>query len=106
MTRRARKWSDDARRQLLEDLDGSGMSVAAFARERGVTAWTIYSWRRQKRAREHEDGSAEFIRVRVMPKSEGPAPFEVDLRDGVRVHVRAGFDEIELRRLLGVLASC
>ena len=106
MTKRARVWSAEARRQLLEDLDESGMSVAGFARGREISAWTIYSWRRQERERKHEDGSAEFIRVRVAPKREGPTPLEVELSDGVRVNVRAGFDEGELRRLLGVLASC
>lgn len=108
MTKRARVWSVEERRQLLTELEGCGMSVAAFAQKHGVSAWSIYSWRRQERERKNkrEDGPTEFIQVQVAPSRESLAPLEVELTDGVRVHVRAGFDEDELRRLLGVLASC
>ena len=108
MARRARTYSDGERGRLLEELEESGLSVAAFARERRISAWTIYSWRRQKRERQvqKEDGSAPFIQVKVAPSGSFPAPLEVELNDGVRVRVPSDFDEHVLRRLLGVLASC
>jgi len=108
MARRARTWRTRERRQLLAELSESGLSVAAFARDRGVSAWTIYSWRRQERERGQveEDEPAPFIQVKVAPNREAPAPLAIELRDGLRVHVPTGFDEHELRRLLNVLSSC
>jgi len=108
MARRKRIWSDSERAALLAELAESGMSVAAFAREHGMSAWTIYSWRRQERERQQvEEGErSPFIQVRLSRSPRATAPLAIELREGLRVHVPTGFDEHDLRRLLGVLASC
>lgn len=108
MARRAKSWSKTERRRLLRDLESSGQTVAAFARDLGISAWTIYSWRRQERERRapREEELPSFVQLKVA-SSEVPAqPLEVELEDGKRVRVPVGFDEEALRRLLGVLASC
>ena len=49
---------------------------------------------------------AQFLQVRVAQEASVPSVIEVELRAGLRVRVPLGFDEGELRRLLGVLTSC
>lgn len=97
-----------AMRQLLAEQEASGLSVASFARQREVAAWTLYDWRRRlrERARRERAGKASFIQVKVRPEWRAPSTIQVEVRAGVRVHVPVGFDEGELRRLLGVLGSC
>lgn len=91
---------------LLAEQEASGLSVAAFARKHGLPRWLLYEGRRRLRKRAERDKKAAFVEVKVRPLRPAPRPIEVDLKTGVRVHVPVGFDAGELRRLLGVLASC
>ena len=109
MAKHGRDRAEEKRRQVLAELRASGLSVAAFARERGLSAWTIYDWRR--RLREQSGGARnELDLVKVTVAAPAPAPqastIAVELEAGHRVYVPAGFDAAELRRLLEVLASC
>lgn len=97
---------DEDVQRLLAEQEASGLSVAAFARERGVPTWTLYDGRRRLRKRKGRAKGADFVQVHVRPVQLPPSPIEVDLKTGIRVRVPAGFDADELRRLLGVLASC
>ena len=99
-------------RGTLGDLARSGQSVAAFARERGMPAWTLYDWRR--RYGDGADGSveqtggepgAEIVRVEVTEQQRSKSAFEVEIGE-FSICVSAGFDASELSRLLRVLRSC
>ena len=95
-------------RSLLERQAESGLSVRAFAATAGVSAWTLYEWRRRlgDTAR-YRDGAPRLVEVSVVPSSPPTsAGIGVELRSGHRLDVRAGFDDDELRRLIGVLESC
>lgn len=107
MARNARARSDERRRQVLAEQRASGLSVAAFARERGLSAWTIYEWRRRLREQSADRrDELDLVQVTVAPPVTRSSTIAVELEAGLRVHVPAGFDAAELRRLLEVLASC
>lgn len=94
--------------ELVAAQKKSGLSVAAFAREHGVSVWRLYQAGRSKRKRKRrsKERRPEFVEVAVKSESPEAAPLELVLRSDLRVLVPAGFDEVTLRRLVGALASC
>lgn len=107
MANGVRRRGDERRRQVLAEQRASGLSVAAFARERGLSAWTLYEWRRRLGAAQSEPvAKPELVQVMVTPSASRASTIAVELGAGLRVHVPSGFDAAELRRLLEVLASC
>jgi len=107
-------------RRVLAEQERSGLSVAEFARRRGISAGSLGWWRYVARRRAAESGARRrtqtrkeprdrFVEVRLerKPRVGGPstASFEVTLAGGCTVRVPAHFDEDALRRLLGVLQA-
>jgi len=93
----------------LEEIEQSGSSVAAFARERGLPSWKLYEERRRRRQRRRKreiQAEPEFVPVRLAPVRTSEAPFELLLRGGRKLRIPAGFDEATLQRLVRVLESC
>ena len=92
-------------RGLVSEQVGSGKSVAAFCRDRGLREWQLYEWKKRLRPSE----AAPFIAVEVASTeaaSAQPAPasgIEIRHRRGWSLVVEAGFDASHLRRLLAVL---
>ena len=92
---------------VLEAQIRSGLSVCDYAERIGVTATTLYLWRRRL-------GQAGDVRDRVklvevaVAKAEGcREALVVRLGDGRRsIEVPHGFDDDNLRRLIAVLESC
>ena len=111
------KQREESIRQLLAELESSGQSVAAFARRREVSAWTLYDWRRRfgsagakpksqpgrRRSGGHDRPS--LVAVKVTDPRQDESVFEVTVGT-IRVTVPLGFDEVELARLLKVVAAC
>ena len=93
---------------LLAERDRSGMSLAAFARARGINRNTLLWWRYELRRRGHGDISGGLREVCVVD-GERPAGvgaddgFEVKLSTGDVVYAPRDFDESALARLLAVL---
>lgn len=96
---------------ILEQQAESGLTVTDYAARVGVSAWTLYVWRRRLCAVRSSNPSTErpkLIEVTAkrsaLPATEG---LLVRIGDGRRsVVVPCGFDAGELRRLLEVLESC
>ncbi len=97
----------------LEDQERSGLSVAEYASEIGVTPATLYNWRRRlcdasEGPEETPIRSGGLIQVdlekRSAPVSAGP--FVLRLDDHRSLEVPVGFDDDELERLLDVLDRC
>jgi hypothetical protein len=93
---------------LVSEQSQSGLSVAAFCKQRGLRAWQFYEWK--KRVREFE--AARFVEVqvgvpaeRVRPAEARSSAIEVRLREGRSLVVEPGFDASHLRALLAVLGS-
>ena len=105
-------------RELFARWRSSGQSLMAFGRTEGVPYSRLLYWRRKlddsvaggKASPVKPVADAEFVPVRIMPDSNRPdprpEPFEVWLPNGVSLNVAAGFDEDELRRLVGALSAC
>jgi len=94
---------------VLEEQEQSGLSVAEFADQIGVTASTLYQWRRRLSSPDRGTGGAApgLVRVQVACEQEVPtASLVVRLRDGRGIEVPRGFDRAELSRLIEVLESC
>lgn len=96
--------------EMLEAQVRSGLSLRSYALQRGISPWTLYSWRRRlERARPADAPSQpRLVELTLTP------PADTD-RDALVVRVCAdrrsiavprGFDSTELRRLVEVLESC
>jgi hypothetical protein len=102
MTKTEAKW-----RALIAEQEGSGLTARAFAASRGITAATLYWWRSrlgQRRA------SSDLVPVEIVEhgvsvetRRATGVDFQVQLESGTTLHVPAGFDEGDLRRLVRAL---
>ena len=55
MKKPARRWTADDAAEVLEELDRSGLSLGAFARQRGLCAQRLRWWRGQLALRAQEE---------------------------------------------------
>jgi transposase-like protein len=93
-------------RELIAEQSGSGRTIAAFCRERGLTTSQFFAWKKRLR-----QGIAEqFVEVQVgtapaqLPKANGRA-IEVLLSEGRRILVQPGFDAEHLRAVVAALET-
>ncbi len=92
---------------LLGDLEESGMSAAAFARERRIPVQRLYGAMRRNRRKTGKPEMEAFGEVSVVDAPEfQAAQVELKLPSGVSICVTRDFDEVSLRRLLTVMESC
>ena len=107
-TTKLRTPSRDEIPSLLDEQAASGLSIAAFARERGLTTWKLYTTAR-KRTRSKPNGKRpraereSFVPVSIIGSAQA---FELDLGARGTLRVPAGFDAEDLRRLLEVVGAC
>ncbi len=88
----------DAEQKWREHVAGwraSGLSVAAYARRAGLSAVTLGSWKRRL-------GGGEALSFMEIPFQGAAAGIRLEVNN-VRVELPHGFEEGDLRRLLGVL---
>ena len=93
-----RRWSEPQMRELLQEHEGSGLSLQAFAASAGIPYTTLAWWR----ARLRRDDAPRFVPVRVQEAAR--ARVEVVVGDVV-VRVVDGDDE-SVARLVRAIASC
>lgn len=98
-----RYWRAADAEPVLEAWRRSGRTVAAYAREHGLSAARLLRWR----ARLEIPVAPLFHPVRVVerPRSNPiararPEPLELELRGGRRIRVPAGFDAALLEELV------
>jgi transposase-like protein len=96
------KWRD-----LVAEQEQSGLSVAAFCRDRELAQSQLTYWKRRVR----EAAKAAFVEVqlaepRVHARALGSTTIEVRLKNGRSLMVAARFDARHLRALLAVVESC
>jgi len=103
--------------ELFARWRDSGQSLMAFGKQEGMSYSKLLYWRRKlkdgagARSRaSRKDVPLTLVPVEIIPdrKDEATTPgkFEVWFANGVSLDVATGFDETELRRLVGVLRSC
>ena len=66
-----KNYTSQAKLRVLSDWRGSGVSATAFSRQCGVSATTLYEWRKQRAV---ADGPAAFRPVLVRDDVEVEAP--------------------------------
>ena len=104
--------------EVLAHQASSGLSVAEYAAEIGVTASTLYEWRRRLKGQvgggQPPSGTFGLVEVALQKDPQGrdqeaagrSAGLVVRLGGDRGIEVRRGFDGDELRRLVTVLESC
>ena len=93
---RARRWTEQEAREVLNALEESGESVASFARSEGLSTKRLYNWRTKLRKQafvEVRPASARVQRIVMIEVVAG----------GRLVRVPPDFDATTLLRLLAVL---
>jgi hypothetical protein len=103
MRRRQAEW-----RKLVARWEASGESAAVFASVVGVSAGTLWRWRRElsRETVSESTGPALARLVEVRPTALAADDwFEIRLAAGLRIGVPASFDEVALERLLRVLEA-
>jgi hypothetical protein len=96
-----RRWREEEARVVMSAWRGSGETMWAFAREKGLVAQRLYRWSRQLRGEQR----ATFHPVRLVGERRltGERRIEIVLVDGRRVRVGEGFSPEDLDRVLDVL---
>jgi hypothetical protein len=90
-------------RGLVAEQRRSGQSVAAFCRERGVSAPSFFAWKK----RLSQDAADQFVAVQLVDAGEQASghALEVRLCGGRSVMVEPGFDAAHLRAVLAALET-
>jgi transposase-like protein len=94
----------DLWRERVAEHSRSGLSVKQFCKERGISAWSFYSWRKRLR----EVGPVRFALIErgpVREESAVDAQLEVVLVSGERVRIGSGVEATTLRLVMGVLRA-
>ena len=100
----------------LEEQVTSGLSMAEFADELGVSAATLYQWRRRlansdDRSVIADNSEPELIEVLLGNPQRGPSRrssmcFTVQLTNSRSIDVPSDFDADTLQRVVRALESC
>jgi transposase len=105
-TGRRRRWTEEAKRRIVEESFAPGATASAVARRHGLSPAHLFAWRRLSRESAPQDGP-KFVPLvfadaaeRARPKADGS--LSIVLRNGRRIVVRGAFDDEALRRLVHV----
>lgn len=121
--KRARKWTRVQAERELVAWRSSGMTQAAYARERGYSSNRLSNWLVRLRSKPVKGGrrptvsddTVALLPVRVVsssssalgaPAAVGSSPIEVELRSGVLVRLLPDFDAGAFERVLAVVSRC
>ena len=94
-----RRWSQAEAESLVQDFEQSGLSRKAFSSARGVALHTLDYYRARYRARPTQ----ELLPVDLISTPQVSGGLRVELANGRRIVVEAGFDVAHLKRLVAVL---
>ena len=96
-------------RRLLEEQRQSSLSIAAFARSKGIQPWSLYNAQAMEKRRARRAVENQLAEVQVVERpsrTDSKVALQLTLPSGLSISVTRDFDEIALRRILGVLGSC
>ena len=92
-------------RDLLSELERSGQSVREFAREAGLSVWTIYGWRKRFHHTSGVEHGPRVDLVEVQPTAPFGTTIEIAFGDAT-IRVPPGFVDDELKRVIRAMRSC
>jgi len=99
------------RLRIVDRWERSGLSAAAFAPTVGVSAWTLYAWRKRGPRGSVSPPSPAFVELapsKGLRTPHGAAHgrlFEIALPRDITLRVAPGFDSAELRRIVAALVA-
>ena len=102
-TRRYRSQAEAER--LVRDFEQSGLARKAFCTARGVALHTLDYYRHRNRVRRPISEAEQLVPVELIDPTPTGGGLRVELANGRRVVVEAGFDASHLKRLLTVLEA-
>jgi transposase-like protein len=80
-------------RQIIDGQRHSGLTVAAYCRDRGIKDSAFYAWKRRLRSPAKSNRSSAPVFVEVKPtKTSAVGAIEICLRGERRLLVKRGFD--------------
>ena len=91
---------------ILAEQEGSGLSIAAFCRERGLNVHTFHYWKKRLRPKASDAATpnTSFQELELAAASPSSHHLEIIVGD-VTVRVPPAFAEEDLRRVLSILAA-
>ena len=89
----------------LDEWESTGLSGAAFCRERGIAYWKFSKWKQRLRRQKSTaaDEAHGFVALGFENEAEDGCGVKVVVGRGVRLVLSKGFDETELARAIRVL---
>jgi transposase-like protein len=96
-------------RTLLEEQAQSELSVTEFAAEVGVSAATLYSWRRRLADTAGANEAGDLVEVQVTGDAavlRRGASIVLTVDGRLRIELETDFDDGALERLLRILSRC
>lgn len=104
-------------RELFAEQERSGLSLRAFARERGIPAGTLSFWKHKLRRRDatqacdepNDQCTPRFLPVRVTPLSSvsaGPGAYELVLGGSCVLRLPRDFEVERVAALVKAVTAC
>jgi transposase-like protein len=98
MMRKIKRRGEQAWRELVARQARSGLSVAEFCQREGISAWSLYEWRKRLRPndgdqgpvgteRSAREGAAGFIDLGAIASGGSRCEIRLDLGGGVVLHL-------------------
>ena len=88
---------------LVQDFEQSGLKRKAFCSARGVALHTLDYYRARYRASRAPTAAQELLPVELTGATPASSGLRVELANGRRIFVEAGFDALHLKRLVTAL---
>ena len=98
-----RSWSQAEAESLVQDFEQSGLSRKAFSSARGVALHTLDYYRARYRTRRAATAAEELLPVDLIGTPSVSGGLRVELANGRRIIVEAGFDVSVLKQLVAAL---
>ncbi len=98
-----RRRSQAEAESLVRDFEQSGLSRKAFCNAHGIALHTLDYYRARHRSRRARPAAQELLPVDLISASPVSGCLRVELANGRRIVVEAGFDVSVLKQLVAVL---
>ena len=90
---------------VVQAYTASGLSVAAFCRDQGISTSLLYRWRRRCPDEAAPGSSGSFVELRPVDRRGAGSGIAVVVDGGFRLEVEPGFDATTLERVLACVAQ-
>jgi len=98
-----RRRSQAEAESLVREFEQSGLSRKAFSSAHGIALHTLDYYRARHRTRQATPAAQELLPVDLINASPVSGCLRVELANGRRIVVEAGFDVAVLKRLIAAL---